>query len=142
MTRADLDRLEEVLGAPLPTDLRDLYLSYPFGSDSWAAQLAMPDDAERVIRDNSDRAWLVDLGVTCADDCFLIGSDGGETVYFVNLKEPRTRIFAGNLETGSFAREATSLDEWLAQIRSVDDELAQDAAAMSQKRWWQFWKGG
>lgn len=55
MTLDGVARVERGLEITLPDDLRQLYLEHPFGTNSWAYELAMPNDAEDLLQNTQLR---------------------------------------------------------------------------------------
>jgi len=139
MTNEELMKVEGALGIRLPRDLRRLYLDYTFNATSWAGELAMPDDPETLIRLNRADTLLKSLNVANPPGYLCIGTDGGEISYYASLVGDATEVFAADLESGKFELKWASLEEWVADLRATDEEIARDAVEMARRKWWQFW---
>ena len=140
MTADEIARVEASIGRVLPSDLRELYEQYPFASDSWAAEFAMPDSADFLISLNTTDSVASDFGLD-PSEVLQIGTDGGESLYFAFLTGTETSILEAQLETGNVAPHDPDLFSWVLHLNSAQDKIAQEAERIHGRRWWHFWKG-
>ena len=133
MTNTDLQRIERELRITLPADYRALMLAYPFPPDSFSAECLLPDSADRLLE-------LAGARENLPPHSFIIGDDGGEETYFIDVSRQPSPVYVFQLETGKVKEEAAGLDAYVQKCRDADDEIRRDQAEMARKRWWQFWK--
>ncbi len=139
MTESDLARIESKFAINLPEPYRSVMLAYPFATDSWANDCAMANDLETVMEMNQDRNFLRKF-VEDPKQYFQIGSDGGETYYYIDLQNSDCPVYSFDVETGYFKQEAWNFKLWIGQLNDIDEEIRKDKIEMARKRWWQFWK--
>jgi hypothetical protein len=139
VTTADVDEVEKQLGFRLPPAYRTTVLDYPFPADSFADEFMLPNRAEDVIALN--KAGLVVPGI---EHLFVIGSDGGEEFYLLDLDEEDPGVFAFSLETGSHRLLARSLTAYRDYVHETHAAIAADSEGTHERRlrrrWWEFWK--
>jgi hypothetical protein len=116
MTPSDLDRIEEVLGITLPEAYRATMGIYPFDSDSTASDCMLPNDAEWVINANRglDRHFLLHHGKgrwVPTKNHLLIGTDGGEEYYYLDLRRNPVRCLASTWRPGIRPSSVTTLND-------------------------------
>lgn len=111
-------------------------LNYPFAENSWGEEFQLCNSPEH----------LIDLNgiFTREDQCFSIGFDGGEYVYFIKLNcEEKVYIFDFEKSHEHLKVEANSWKEYLIQIEKIEEEIKQDELEdlerVKHKKWWQFW---
>ncbi len=136
MREHDLKRIERELKINLPAKYRDFMLAYPFPRNSWAGDLATPDDADLLL-DLNHEARTSEAG-SSLDDAFVIGSDGGSTEYFIRLADAFCSVQAYNETTSQVTAVATTFDDWLSQLVVQNQAQAQEKPYV--KKWWEFWK--
>jgi hypothetical protein len=143
MTAQDLDRIELSLGIALPAEYRTVMMAYPFPSDSSAAELWMPDDAERVLVLNEGYRRGPGRSTDWPRHLFLLGDDGGEEAFVLDTSAVPYPVAAYQLETG---RLRPLVGDFQAFMQWQWDELAKieaDEQVMAEtyrnKKWWQFW---
>jgi hypothetical protein len=138
MTEADFRKIESTLNVSLPEFYRTTMLSYPFPVDSFAEEFLLPNDPEPVLEYNQHPCEYEETGAP-----FVIGSDGGEEIYFIDLAVDSSQVFTYEMETGKHVEKATDWTEYLGQIESnlkeIDDERAEQERK-ANKKWWEFWK--
>ena len=75
---------------------------------------------------------------------FLIGNDGGEERYYLDLKEPMSRVFRFHLETGELSPYAADIADYKAKIDQIDREIENDEKRAAERRknakWRELWK--
>jgi len=136
MDSTDIEHIEKQLRIKLPAFYVSTMLQYPFSEASWGAEFSLCNYPEQVISLN---------GIfTQADECFSIGSDGGEFYYFIKL-DGGEKVYIFDLE-GSKAHMSIEADNWPAYLRQIEiihDEHKQEALLelerKKHKKWWQFW---
>jgi len=128
-----LSRIEQDLAVTLPRRYRELMLAYPFAADSWAGDLAMPDDPDLLLEMNREHR---ELPADITADVFFIGSDGRGTDYFVRLSDPWCGVASYDTATHKTVELTKSFDEWLSRLRSADEAPPRP----DRRRWWEIWK--
>jgi hypothetical protein len=148
MTPSELDRIEEVLGITLPEAYRATMGVYPFDSDATASDCMLPNDAEWVINANRglDRHFLLHHGKgrwVPTKNHLLIGTDGGEEYYYLDLREKSCPVLAFDLETGNLSVFCDNFERFVCRCREIDDEIEEDERKAAERaegrKWWQFW---
>jgi hypothetical protein len=148
MTGTDLDRLEQGLGVTLPATYRALMCSYPFAEDHPAAENWLVPDPDRVLSlqfggyrtRNGPAPWPTHYVV--------VGNDGGEEAYVLDVSRDPSPVLVFELETGHFRSLAPDLDGFLALIREWHAEIVADQEAMESRlyappgpSWWRrLWR--
>ena len=149
MTGADIQRVEHALSVKLPSDYRQLLLDYPFSEDSFATACMVIRDAEALINLNRgpDKHFVIhhrEGRWVPGRNHFLIGNDGGEERYYLDLDDPRSTVFRFDLETGELSPYATGIADYKAKIDQIDHEIEDDEKRASEMRrnakWWELWK--
>jgi len=111
--------------------------SYPFGSDSSAAELCLLDDPQRLLELNHARAEVWPRGF------FALGTDGGELTYLLDTATPPFPVLAFSLESGKLEPHAPSFPAFVEFLRDEMGNIEGDERAMAEaarnKKWWQFW---
>jgi hypothetical protein len=132
MTPERIAEVEDALGVTFPKAYRDLLAAYPFPAGSLADECLVLNDAEALISLN--RASRDALSQTPAERPFLIGSDCGEEVYFVDLASPACPVYAFELETWQTRPLAESLSAWTEDVRRDLAAIARDEAAEQERQ--------
>ncbi len=139
MTDQEFQAIEKHVGFPLPAFYRTTLSSYPFDSDSFAAESMLPNDPKVVIELND-----VEISSPVVGKPFFIGNDSGEEWLFVDASKQDSGVFVFDLETGKHRQLVPTWTAFLDYIRAEHAEIAADEEAMSQrklnKKWWEFWK--
>ena len=143
MSPADLNALERALGITLPAPYRATMERYPFAAASQTAELALPDDATRIRELNEEyRRSTLPTG-PWPRTAFVIGEDGGESAYVLDLSRTPAVVQEYSFETSQFTDRTADWSAWVAELRADEQELAADeefmAAAYRNRKWWQFW---
>ena len=137
MTPAALRHIEQTLKVVLPEYYRQTLLDYPFPADSFAAELTLPTEIDAILLNNTR--------FPPEDQRFVVGSDGGEEVYFILPGESPERVYVHQLETSNDPSlvYAHSWAEFLRILTEQEAEIRQDELATEQRKrdtkWWQFW---
>lgn len=143
MTSHELVALERALGITLPAAYRATMERYPFAPDSEPAEWSLPDDAARIEALNLQHRRMQFRSGPWPETAFVIGEDGGEVAYVLDLARTPAVVQEFSLETGQFTDRTADWSAWLAELAAEQRELAADQAAMSEayrrKKWWQFW---
>ncbi len=141
MTQAEIQRVEQALSIKLPPEYCDLLIHYPFSEDSFATTCMVIRDAEALIKasrgptshaslHHREGSWVPEK------KRFLIGNDGGEEEYYLDLEDPRHPVLKFDMEAG--------IADYKSKIIEIDREMDEDERRAREKRrtakWWQFWK--
>jgi len=139
MTESDISKIESSLNVKLPEFYRRTMLSYPFPVDSFAEEFLLTNDTESVLESNQHPSEYEGIGRP-----FLVGSDGGEEIYFVDLAVNSSQVFTYEMETGKHVEKAKDWGEYLSQIESdlkeIEDDEKAERERKANKKWWEFWK--
>ena len=139
----EFDRMEQTLGVSLPAPYRAAMLDYPFPPNHQAAELWMPDSAAIVLEMNRPIPERRLAGKAWPSHLVLIGSDGGEEDFVLDVHAPSAPVLAYERESGNVRALAPDFAAWLALLQEWESEVERDAAGMraayERKRWWQFW---
>jgi hypothetical protein len=149
MTFVDIERVEQSLSLKLPAEYRQLLVDYPFSNDSFATDCMVIRDADALI--NANRGPNSHFMIhhrkgrwAPQKNHFLIGSDGGEEQYYLDLNDPQCRVLKFDLETGELSPYANGIAEYKAKVYEVDREVEEDEKRAAERRrnarWWEFWK--
>jgi hypothetical protein len=149
MTHADIQCVEQALSVKLPSDYQQLLLDYPFSEDSFATACMVIRDAEALINVNqgTDTHFVIhhqEGSWVPQKNHFLIGNDGGEERYYLDLDDPRSTIFRFELETGELSPYATGIADYKTKIDQIDREIEDEEKRATERRsnakWWELWK--
>ena len=136
MESTDIKHIEKELGIKLPEFYVSTMLNYPFSDESWGAEFSLCNNPKHVI----DLNGVFDK----QDECFSIGSDGGEFYYFIKLNAD-DKVYIFDLEGSDSHKtvEAKSWNEYLTQIENIHEQFRQEEQTelerKKNKKWWQFW---
>ncbi|HTL59033.1 MAG TPA: SMI1/KNR4 family protein [Candidatus Limnocylindrales bacterium] len=133
MTEADFQRIEEELAIKLPKNYKALMANYPFAPDSFTEEFLLPNSVEGLPGSAA-------AGIKLPPSSFIIGTDGGEQVYFIDWSKESSPVYVFELETGRTKEEAPSLDAYVEKCRDMGLEIKRDEEERARKKWWQFWK--
>ncbi len=149
MTLADIQRVEQALAIKLPGDYQHLLLDYPFTEDSFATTCMVIHDANALLKLNSgpDVQFLSHHRKgrwSPQKNHFLIGNDGGEVRYYLDLNDPNCSVLKFDLETGELSLYAHGIEDYKAKIDQLDRQIEEDRKRPREKepsaKWWQFRK--
>ena len=140
----ELATLERSLQVTLPADVRATFVTPPFGPESHVAKVGLLiTDAARLHELNTLNRRTVLEGGPWPATAFVIGEDGGETTYVLDLSRQPAVVQEFSLETGRFTDHSSSWAAWLVDLADSERELAADEAfeheRYANKKWWQFW---
>ena len=143
MTNADLDRLEHVRGIRLPDDYRATMLAYPFPPDHEAAAFDLPPDIDTILAlqlepdeaEGPDGPW--------PRHYVVIGSDGGEEAYVLDVSREPAPVLAYYFETGERRTLAPNVQSFVESLRRRPSggRASGTASAPADRRrpWWRIW---
>ncbi len=139
MIESDIRMIESSLNMLLPEYYRRTMLDYPFPANSFANEFLLPNDPEPIIDYNQGSGEHPGIG-----KLFIIGSDGGEELYFVDLTADNSCVFTFDMETG---KHTTKASDWMEYLRQVENELKEikenekpERERKANKKWWEFGK--
>ena len=139
MTESDISRIESVLNIKLPEYYCSTMLNYPFADDSFAAEFLLPNDPEQILEYNQDSYEYPGVG-----KLFVIGGDGGEDSYFIDLADNSSQVFTFDMESDTHTSTAANWSEYIEWIEKALKEIEEDEKAEQErkanKKWWEFWK--
>jgi cell wall assembly regulator SMI1 len=149
MIEAEFDRIEREMGITLPDDYRETMIHYPFPPDSSPAINDLCNNASELISWNKDGS---SLDIEEASEYFMIGTDGSEELYFIDVRLQRSSVYVYCIDTDTFSVVAASLAEWVNMISEMEQEAEEGLAASKEtesmrkkekenkeKKWWRFW---
>jgi cell wall assembly regulator SMI1 len=139
MNTEDIKAIEAQIGIALPEFYRATMTNYPFPNDSFADEFLLPNSSSAVIANNEDPGEYPDVAQP-----FVIGGDGGEEIYFVDLAATTSQVFVYDMDTGKHTPHADDWAKYLDQIANTLKEIEEDEQAETErkanKKWWEFWK--
>lgn len=147
MTPKDIQEIETTFSIALPQAYVDAICPYSFPSESSLANYAMLDSKE----------WLVELnqrlrtngwnGADWPQHYFVIGYDGGECYYFLDVSQNDTKVFIISKEgcdIGDAEVYAPTLTDFidadLEADEEIDDAVHRDDSHRESKEWWELWE--
>jgi hypothetical protein len=149
MTIANIQRIEQALSVKLPEQYSQLLVDYPFSEDSFGTTCMVIRDADALIDLNRGRSahfmihhregrWVPQK------NHFMIGSDGGEEQFYLDLDDPGGAVLKFDLETGELTPYARDIAEFKERIYQIDRDIDADEKRAEERRrnarWWEFWK--
>ncbi|MHC4118417.1 MAG: SMI1/KNR4 family protein [Planctomycetota bacterium] len=139
MTESEINKIEASFNLTLPEFYKSTVLNYPFPPDSFADEFVLLNTPQSILEYNQDRGEYSDTG-----EPFVIGSDGGEEIYYLDLASDSSQVFTFDMETGKHHVKAKDWSDYLSQIEADLKEIEQDERAEQErkanKKWWEFWK--
>ena len=137
ITTDELTKLERKLDVKLPEEYKKTLLNYPFEKDSFAYTCMLMADVNILIEWNSESESLVKNG-------FMIGGDGGEESYYIDLYDEHHPVFSFDMETDKTVLFAKNIADYLAKIIEIEKNIELDEELVKKRRenskWWEFWK--
>ncbi len=139
MKESDIRKIESALNVTLSEFYRATMLAYPFPANSFANEFLLPNDPNPILEHNQHSSVYPGIGKQ-----FVIGSDGGEEMYFIDLAADSSQVFTFDMETGKHTPKATDWTKYLKQIEADlkeikgDEKIEQERKA--NKKYWEFWK--
>lgn len=133
-----LEYIERSLGFTLPADYKELMLRHPLeGSDE--EDLMLSNTPEHVI--DACRHEFVTEAITRP---FIIGSDGGEEIYYMDAVITPSPVFVYDHELGASSVLCADLEAFMRYLEEMNAEVARDEErarlAHLNRKWWEFWK--
>lgn len=139
MTEEELTQIESHLGLKLPEFYRSTMLNYPFPVNSFADEFLLTNYLEQVLELNHQPVECSGIGRP-----FLVGSDGGEELYYIDLQNLESPVYTLQLETGKHFQKAENWTQYLhrieADLKEIEDDEQREQERKASKRWWEFWK--
>ena len=139
MTTDDIKSIETALGITLPEYYRATMLAYPFPADSFADEFLLPNSPAPVLANNQEPGEYPGIG-----RAFMIGGDGGEETYFIDVASGNSQVYVYDMETGKHVVRATEWTQYLDQVATTLREIEEDERAeverKANRKWWEFWK--
>jgi hypothetical protein len=143
--RADeLDALERSLHITLPSEVRATLLAPPFGPSSDVIDIGLLEtDAARLQELNEGHRGTVLPTGPWPHTAFVLGENGGEAAYVLDLSRVPAVIQEFSFETKAFTDHAPTWAAWLDRLAETERELQADEAFEQERyrtrKWWQFW---
>ena len=139
MNESEIKKIEASLGFSLPEFYKSTMLIYPFPTDSFADEFLLPNNSLTIIEYNQPPCEHTDIGQP-----FVLGSDGGEELYFIDVSSGLSQVFVFDIETGEHNLKAKNWQDYLSIIEADSKNIAQEEKTekerKSKKRGWEFWK--
>ena len=139
MKESDIRKIESALNVTLPEFYRATMLTYPFPANSFANEFLLPNDPIPILEYNQHSGEYPGIG-----KLFVIGSDGGEEMYYVDLAADSSQVFTFDMEIGKHTPKAADWTKYLRQIETDLKEIKGDEKAgqerKANKKCWEFWK--
>jgi len=139
VTESEISKIEESFNLSLPEFYRSTMLSYPFSADSFAEEFLLPNNPQSILEYNQHSGEYTGI-----EKPFVIGSDGGEEMYFIDLASDSSQVFSFDMEAGKHNVKAKDWSDYLSQIEADLKEIEEDERAKQErkanKKWWEFWK--
>jgi len=135
MTQEELKEIEVKLEIELPKFYIETMLNYPFDENSFGYDFMLPNSSKTLETCNI---------FPKNDNRFIVGSDGGEHIYYIRLNGEET-VYIFDLEQSKLHNsiEAKTWEDYLNNIRKIDQEILEDEKRYEEqnknKKWWQFW---
>ena len=148
MNEGDIQRIESELGVSLPQSYKAVQLSYPFGPSSFGSLCMLVDNADAII-DMNKGPGLHELmhgeaGAPRDGTYLMIGNDGGEEEYFLDISQADGPVMVFDLESGELSEFARDIKHYVDRVHEIDAEIdTQEREAEERRRnakWWEFWK--
>lgn len=126
--------LERELSISLPEQYRSAMLEYPFPAGSVGEEMLVSDVEWLLRRNRSDNCTSIggkrrqQESPGLSEGLFLIGSNGGELEYYLQLNERPGAVMEYSLETHRLSEFAATFSQYLERIRQLDAELRTEEA--------------
>jgi hypothetical protein len=137
MSPADLDQIEHGTGLKLPDSYRAVMRCYPFGAKDFGCDM-LCDDIKTLIRTNRRPHEIPPSGPT--RDYLWIGSDGGESYYYLELRSTSSQIYEYDLEKGELTLFAEDLDAFILKVRQLEQAIEEEEQLAKSRKWWRLWR--
>ncbi len=136
MNPGEVKYIEDSLGIKLPDYYKSTILQYPYPKDSFADEFLLPNNPDVVVENNND--CLIEDTKDATP--FIIGNDGGEELYYINVKDKKSNIYVYYLE---IKKSEVKSDTWPDYLREIDENLKEieddERVLEKNKKWWQLW---
>lgn len=126
--------LEEELSISLPEQYKSALHEYPFPADSVGQEMLVSDAGWLLRRNRSDsRASIGGKRPkhplpSLSEGLFLIGTDGSELEYYLQLNGRTDAVMQYDLETHRSSEFAATFSQYLEKIRQIDAEMRAEEA--------------
>lgn len=136
MNQEDIKKIENSLKIKLPEFYKKTIQSYPFPKESFANEFLLPDEKNTIIENN-------DSTIIDKKNIFVVGSDGGEEYYYINLTKETSEVYLFDLEEKKSKVKSPNWDKYLNYIsktlKEIEEDEHQEKERKKNKKWWQFW---
>ena len=146
MTPKDIQEIESTFSIALPQAYVDAVCPYSFPSESSLANYALLDSKDWLIQLNQKLRTNGWKGVDWPQHYFVIGYDGGECYYFLDVSQDETEVFIISKEGCDiddavvYAHTLTEfIDADLEADEEFDEGMHQDEGRRETKEWWELW---
>lgn len=129
MTPEDLDRIEAALGVRLPESYRAALAPYPIPAAAGNSDLALWDDADRLIAYNLElRRGMPGGRKPWPAHFYAVGHPRDGSPYALDLRNPEAPVWwvdHAELAEGRMDREGETFEAWVAAyVRTLFEEMA------------------
>ena len=146
MTPKDIQEIESAFSIALPRAYVDAVCPYSFPPESSLANYALLDSKDWLIRLNQELRTNGWKGVNWPQHYFVIGYDGGECYYFVDVRQADTEVNIISKEgcdiedAEVYAPTLTDfVDADLEADEEFDEAVRKDESPRETKEWWELW---
>jgi hypothetical protein len=146
MTQDEIQVIERTLSIDLPAAYVDVMCPYLFAPGSSLAEYALPDSKEWLIQMNEGLRANGWNGAAWPHHFFVIGHDGGECCYFVDISQDDNEVYIISKEDCAI-EEATVyaltlkafVDAELEADEDLEESLRRKELRRDAKKWWELW---
>lgn len=137
-TRPD-SLLEQELSVSLPEQYKSALLAYPFAAGSVGEEMLVSDVKWLLERNRTDNRAFAPArrgthpSPSLSQGLLLIGIDGGELEYYLNVNSSPNAVMEYCIETQQMTECAASFGQYLERIRKIDSEIDAEQALGEQR---------
>jgi hypothetical protein len=134
MATGPVSLLERELSVSLPEQYKSALLAYPFAAGSVGEEMLVADVQWLLERNRANNPAFASRGPDkqampgLAQGLLLIGIDGGELQYYLNVNSSTNAVMEYSLETQQLSEFAASFGHYLERIRQIDAEIRAEGA--------------
>ena len=146
MTQDEIQEIERALSIELPAAYVDVMCPYLFAPHSSLAEYGLPDSKEWLIQVNQGLRADGWNGAAWPLDFFVIGHDGGECCYFVDVSQDDGEVYIISREDRDLADAAVYaltlkafVDAELEAEEEFGETLRREERRGAAKKWWELW---